>query len=308
MTQAQRSIQYPQSSLEKEGLRNRLALIDQASKSLDALVEQTAKTVEAQNATRLMLFALQTTKIRLDADRADTQSKITALYTPPLSDKPLRQLVAEKQSSEGNEQKALDKLSRQNNWGFSFLRWRPSAGQPSCPGRSAVWCGFAQLQFRQLGHQQASGSCRGSPRRMEKVQESDVVRSMDVLRQQLAESVSVQEAKLKSVQEESKQINRNLQLVVNPDTSAALDFHNQLTAAQLLLEIEAVRCHLQDSPPAGIPRKELLIDLTHDCQMALVAFEQYFSAAQRVIDDAWLPAGRRLARTRVERMVYAERV
>jgi hypothetical protein len=74
---------------------------------------------------------------------------------------------------------------------------------------------------------------------MEKVQESDVVRSMDVLRQQLAESVSVQEAKLKSVQEESKQINRNLQLVVNPDTSAALDFHNQLTAAQLLLEIEA---------------------------------------------------------------------
>jgi hypothetical protein len=42
--------------------------------------------------------------------------------------------------------------------------------------------------------------------------------------------------------------------------------------------------------------------------MALVAFEQYFSAAQRVIDDAWLPAGRRLARTRVERMVYAERV
>jgi hypothetical protein len=31
---------------------------------------------------------------------------------------------------------------------------------------------------------------------------------------------------------------RNLQLVVNPDTAAAFDFHNQLTAAQLLLEIE----------------------------------------------------------------------
>ena len=70
------------------------------------------------------------------------------------------------------------------------------------------------------------------------MQESDVVRSMEVLRQQLVESVSVQEARLKSVQEESKQINKNLQLVVNPDTSAALDFHNQLTAAQLLLEIE----------------------------------------------------------------------
>jgi hypothetical protein len=33
------------------------------------------------------LFSLQTTKIKLDADWADAQSKITALYTPPLSDR-----------------------------------------------------------------------------------------------------------------------------------------------------------------------------------------------------------------------------
>jgi hypothetical protein len=64
------------------------------------------------------------------------------------------------------------------------------------------------------------------------------VRSMEVLRQQLVESVSVQEAKVKSLQEERKQIDENLQLVANPDTSSALDFRNQLTAAQLLLEIE----------------------------------------------------------------------
>ena len=61
---------------------------------------------------------------------------------------------------------------------------------------------------------------------------------MEVLREQLVESISVQEAKLKSLQEENEQIDKNLQLVVNPDTSAAFDFHNQLTAAQLLLEIE----------------------------------------------------------------------
>ena len=52
------------------------------------------------------------------------------------------------------------------------------------------------------------------------------------------EGLSVQEAKLKSLQEERSQIEKNLQLVNNPDTSAAFDFHNQLTAAQLLLEIE----------------------------------------------------------------------
>jgi hypothetical protein len=67
---------------------------------------------------------------------------------------------------------------------------------------------------------------------------SDVVRSMEVLRQQLVESMSVREAKLKSLREERIQIDRNLQLVSNPDTSAAFDFHNQLAAAQLLLEIE----------------------------------------------------------------------
>ncbi len=34
-------------------------------------------------------------------------------------------------------------------------------------------------------------------------------------------------------------MNKNLELVAKPDTSAALDFSNQLTMARLLLEIEA---------------------------------------------------------------------
>jgi hypothetical protein len=49
-----------------------------------------AKMVEAQNATRLMLFSLQTTKIKLDADHSETASRIAALYVPPLSDKTLK--------------------------------------------------------------------------------------------------------------------------------------------------------------------------------------------------------------------------
>jgi len=115
-TGAQQEIEYAIPRLEKEALRNRLALIDEASKSLDELMDKTAKMVEAQNATRLTLFSLQTTKIKLNADRSDTQAKIAGLYIPALSDKPLKELVAEKQSSEGSAQRALDKLSRQNNW------------------------------------------------------------------------------------------------------------------------------------------------------------------------------------------------
>jgi hypothetical protein len=41
-TGAQQNIQYALSSLEKEALRNRLVLVEQASKSLDALMEKTS--------------------------------------------------------------------------------------------------------------------------------------------------------------------------------------------------------------------------------------------------------------------------
>jgi len=237
-TGAQQDVQYALFSLEKEALRNRLALIDQASKSLDALMEKTSKMVEAQNATRLMLFTLQTTKIKLDADRADTQSKITALYLPPLSDKPLKELVAEKQSSEVNEQRALDKLNRQNNWDVALSVGVHQQVNPVAQGAQpygAVSVNY-NLASRAINkHLDRAVEAYGE---WKKVQEGDVIRNMEVLRQQLADSVSVQEAKLKSLQEESRQIDGNLQLVGNPDTSAALDFHNQLTAAQLLLQVE----------------------------------------------------------------------
>jgi len=237
-TGAQQNIQYALSGLEKEALRNRLRLIEQASKSLDALLEETSKMVEAQNATRLMLFSLQTTKIKLDADRAYAQSKITTLYTPPLSDKPLKELVAEKQNREGNEQRALDRISRQDNWDVALSvgvhqQINPIAHGAQPYGAVSVNYNFASRAIdRHLDHAVEAHD------EWKKSEESGVARSMEVLRQQLVESISVQEAKLESLQEESRQIDRNLQLVGNADTSAAFDFHNQLTAAQLLLGIE----------------------------------------------------------------------
>ena len=238
MTGAQQSIQYALSSLEKEALRNRLVLIDQASTSLDGLMDKTSKMVEARNATHLMLFLLETTRIKLDADRADTQSKIAALYTPPLSDKPLKEQVAEKQMSEGNEQMALDRLSRQNNWDVALSVGVHQQVNPIAFGAQPYGAVSLNYNFASWAVNQHLDRAVEAHDEWKKVQEGDVVRSMEVLRRQLLESISAQEARLKSVQEESKQINRNLQLVVNPDTSAAFDFHNQLTAAQLLLEIE----------------------------------------------------------------------
>ena len=237
-TWAQQDIQYALPSIEMEALRNRLALIEQASKSLDAMMEKTAEMVEAKNATRLTLFTLLTTRIKLDADHAETQSKIATLYTPALSDKPLKELVAQKQNSEASEQKALDRLSRQNNWDVALSVGVHQQVNPVAYG--ALPYGAVSINYnlasrainRHLDHASQAYD------EWKRVQEGDVMRNMEVLRQQLVESVTVQEAKLKSLREESGQIDKNLQLVGNPDTSAAFDFHNQLAAAQLLLQIE----------------------------------------------------------------------
>lgn len=237
-TGAQQDVQYALSTLEKEALRNRLALIDQASKSLDALIEKTTRMVEAQNATRLMLLTLLTTRIKLNADRADTQSKITALYTPTLSDKPLKELVAEKLSGEANEQKALDKITRQNNWDVALSVGVHQQVNPVAYGAQPYGAVTVNYNLASRAINKHLDRSVEAYSEWKKVQEGDVARSTEVLRQQLLDGVAVQEAKLKSMQEESGQIDKNIQLVGNPDTSAALDFTNQLTSAQLLLQIE----------------------------------------------------------------------
>jgi hypothetical protein len=235
---AQQTVEYAVATLEKEALQNRLALIEQASKSLDALMDNTSKMVEAQNATRLMLFSLETTKIKLDADRADTQAKIAAIYAPPLSDKPLKQLVAEKQNGEVDEQKALDKLNRQNNWDVALSVGVHQQVNPVAQGTQpygAVTVTYNLGSHTINKHLDRAADAYGD---WKKAQESDVVRGMEVLRQQLVGNVGVQEGKLKSLQQESGRIEKTLQLVASPDTSAAFDFHNQLATSQLLLQIE----------------------------------------------------------------------
>ena len=237
-TEAQQDIQYALPSLEREALLNRLRLIDDASKSLDALLEQTSKMLEAQNATRLMLFNLQNTQIKLEADRADTQSKISAIYVPPLSDQPLKELVAEKQNSEEGEQKALDRLSRQNNWDVVLSVGMHQQINPVAQGVQPYGEVTVNYNLASRAINRHLDRAVNAHDEWKKVQEGDVVRQMEVLGQQLRDSVTAQEAKLKSLQEENKQIEKNLEFVVAPDTSAAFDFHNQLAAAQLLLQVE----------------------------------------------------------------------
>jgi hypothetical protein len=235
---AQQTLQYAIPSLEKQALQNRLALIQQASENLEALLATTTKMLEAQNMTRPMAFALQSTKIKLEADRADTQSKIVVIYAPQLSDKPLKDLVAEKQASEDNERRAIYKLNRQNDWDVALSvgahqQVNPLIGSPAAYGEVTVSYNLASHAINKHFDQAAA-----SYDDWKKVQEGDVIRNADVLKQQLVNGISVQDGRLRSLQEQQKQIESNLQLLGRAETSAALDFGNQLSTAKLLLQIE----------------------------------------------------------------------
>jgi hypothetical protein len=235
---AQQSIQYALPILERKALENRLELVEQASGKLDALITTTTGMVDAQNMTRPMLFSLETTRIKLNADHADTQAKIAALYAPDLRPRPLKQLVAEKQAGEVNEQNAIEKLSRQNNWDVSLSigahqKINPPIDNTAPYGAVTVSYNLASRAIDNHLVQAANAYAE-----WKKVQEGDVIRNAAILKKQVVDGISAQTSRLKSLQDEQKHVGGNLQLVAAADTTAALDFRNQLTSSQLLLDIE----------------------------------------------------------------------
>jgi hypothetical protein len=237
-TAAQQDIQYALPALEKEALQHRLDLIQQASDQLDGLMTTAGKMVAAQDLTRPMFFSLQTTKIKLDADLADTQSKIATLHTQDLSEKPLKQLVAEKQAGEVNEQNAIEKLNRQSNWDVSLSVGAHQQINPLVENSGAY--GAVTVSYNLSSHaiNQHLDKATTAYAAWKKVQEGDVARNAEVLKKQVTESVSAQTNRLKSLQGQQKLVDGNLQLVAAADTSAAMDFRNQLVSTQLLLGIE----------------------------------------------------------------------
>jgi hypothetical protein len=237
-TAAQQNIQYALPSLEKKALENRVGLIQQASGKLDALIADTSKMVEAQDATRPMLFALETTKIKLNADLADTQSKIAALYTPLLLDAPLKELVAEKQTREAEEQNAIDKLARQNNWDVSLSIGAHQQINPLMDNSGPYGAVTVSYNLGSHAINKHLDKAAGAYAAWKNVQQGDVARNAAILKKQATEAGAAQAARLKSLQDQQKLVESNLKLVEDANTAAALDFRNQLTSALLLLGIE----------------------------------------------------------------------
>jgi hypothetical protein len=237
-TGVQTTLQYALQGIEKDALTHRLGLIGEASNSLDALIDKATKMVEAQNMTRPMLLALVTNRMKLDSDRSDTQSRIAALYVPPLADQPLKQQVAAKQASDIDEQRSLARLTRQNNWDVALTvgthqQINPLANGLEPYGEVSVTYNLASRAIDK--HLDRSVDAYAQ---WKKVQENDVARGTEVLRDQVRQSIAAQQDRLKSLARETQEIEKSLKLVEDAGTTAALDFRNQLVSTQLLLGIE----------------------------------------------------------------------
>jgi len=233
------TLQYALPAVEKDALTHRLLLIDEAAKSLDALIAKTTQMIEAQNMTRPMLLSLISNRIKLDSDRADTESKIAALHVPQLSVQPLKQQVAAKQASDNAEQNSLARLTRQNNWDVALTVGAHQQLNPVANGLEPY--GEVSVTYNLGSHAIDKHLDRSvdAYAGWKKVQESDVERSMEMLRDQVERTITVQQSRINSLRQETEEIERNLKLVKDADTSAALDFRNQLISTQLLLDIEA---------------------------------------------------------------------
>lgn len=238
-TGVQMTLQYALPGLEKDALAHRLSLIGAASKSLDALIDQTTKMIAAQNMTRPMLLNLVTDRIKLESDRADTASKIAALYVPPLPAEPLRLQVAAKQASDIDEQKSLARLARQNNWDVALAVGAHQQIDPIAQGLEPYGEVSATYNFGSRAidkHLDRSVDAYGN---WKKVEENDVVRGMEVLQKQVQEEIAAQQSRLDALRRETAEIDKNLQLIDGDGSTAALDYRNQLAATQLLLGVES---------------------------------------------------------------------
>jgi hypothetical protein len=239
-TGATLEIQYALHRLERNALLHRMELLQQAVEQLDLIVNRNLKLVEVQNVTRPMVYSVQAVRARLVADRMSTGLKAALLYVPETgSDVPLKQLVVEKQRLDAEAQKSNAALIRLNSWdvkleGGGRQRLTPIFQNPVEP--------YGEVSFTYNFGSHSNNShlekATAAYTDWKRVQDGEVAHNARVLEQQIQQSISIQQAALRALQEQEKEIDSNLQRLVGVDTSAALAFGSQLGAEKAVLQVD----------------------------------------------------------------------
>jgi hypothetical protein len=239
---AAQAISYAAFFLEQQALRHRVALDDTALAKIDSRINQSRQMIQAQSATKLSLYALESARARLMEDRSTAHRAIVARVVPTLPDVPVSRLIVEKQADEERTQEALTRVARQGNWD---IRWEAGFHRTvnSSPGQLAspngVYGGFTAVY--NIGspsvnrHLDAAAESYADWKRRK---ENDVVVGAEVLRQQLVDAINVESNRLAELKAQEALLDENIALVQDVSTGTGITFANQLAVDRVVLSVD----------------------------------------------------------------------
>jgi hypothetical protein len=239
-TEARQHLLYALPSLEKDILRHRLDTIQETSDHLDALIAENMKIVDAGNSTRPAVYVLQGAKVRLDASRTAALTGIASPYVPPLSDASIRELVAAKMAAEDVAEKAGVKLAKQSSWDVNLSVGGHRQLSTITSGSSVGPYGEFNLTYN-LGRRAINKHLDASVKAYDEwknTQYDDVSNQARVLRQQIGDTIVIQEEQLKVLLSHDAEIEKDLLALDGVETSNAVMFRNELLADQLILRVD----------------------------------------------------------------------
>lgn len=243
-TEAQMKIVYALSGLEKIVLKHRLAIIESATSRLDELIAENMRSVIAQNLTAPALYSLQNAKVRLDTSRTAALTGLASPYVPPVSDVPLKDLVAMKLAAEDGVISSEVRLAKESVWdvklsGGVHKQITPTpAGSPDTTSKGP----YAEFSLTyNLGRRAIDSHLDKSVtayNEWKSTQFDDVAAQANVLRRQIEDTVKAQEEELVVLRRHDGEIEATLRSLDGVDTSAALTFQNELIADQTVLRVD----------------------------------------------------------------------
>jgi hypothetical protein len=235
----QMHLQYAIPAMEKAALINRVGAINTVETQLNALMAENQRKQESQDMTRPMMYALQTTLVKLELDRSTTVAAVASIYVPPLSNTRIRELLVLKQRDEGVNQRGLNRIAQQNNWDLSVEGGIRHQLNPFLSNSVDGYGTFAfTYNLASMNINRHLGQAATDYSEWKKVQQNDAIQQAIALQKQLTDNVTALENKAKALQVQEAVIESNLALVKDVDTGVALSFSMQLRADQLLLRVE----------------------------------------------------------------------
>jgi hypothetical protein len=240
-TEAQQHIAYALASIEKDVLKHRLELIQQAADRLNAVAVDDAKLLQAQNATRPAIYYLESARFHLEISRTAALTGIASSYIPPLSDIPLSRLIRDKLEAEEANQKTATRLAKESGWDIKLSGGAHRQLGQFTPNTAKLGA-FGEFSLTyDLGRHAADKHYDNSASAYidwKASQFDDVARQGVILKKQIEDTIEIQLGQLKALLVHDADMEKQLQSLDGLDSSTALSFKNQLFADQTFLRVD----------------------------------------------------------------------